>query len=234
MSDANPQALSRKTKISLLVILAAIAFLAFSYFVWFGIINQLDAARLTPAAWGEFGDFVGGIANPLVALFALYWLTESIKVQRQELADTRSILSAQSEIDKKRNFESTFFALLEHLNSMHGRLKERQSGESSDIAYLHDRVFLHDSAEDANEALEDLNEMCSHYFISLFQTLKFVASHFQDDLRNTDELVTKLERSTPSKEERVIADWLFYCGVNYEYERAYEHRRPPAFSSGAI
>lgn len=26
-----------------------------------------------------------------------------------------------------------------------------------------------------------------------------------------------------SKEERVIADWLFYCGVNYEYERAYEH-----------
>lgn len=26
-----------------------------------------------------------------------------------------------------------------------------------------------------------------------------------------------------SKEERVIADWLFYCGVNYFYERAYEH-----------
>lgn len=26
-----------------------------------------------------------------------------------------------------------------------------------------------------------------------------------------------------SKEERVIADWLFYNGVNYEYERAYEH-----------
>lgn len=26
-----------------------------------------------------------------------------------------------------------------------------------------------------------------------------------------------------SKEERVISDWLFYCGVTYEYERAYEH-----------
>lgn len=26
-----------------------------------------------------------------------------------------------------------------------------------------------------------------------------------------------------SKEERVIADWLFYCGVNYAYERTYEH-----------
>lgn len=26
-----------------------------------------------------------------------------------------------------------------------------------------------------------------------------------------------------SKEERVIADWLFYCGVDYVYERAYEH-----------
>ena len=48
--------------------------------------------------------------------------------------------------------------------------------------------------------------MCSHYFISLFQTLKFVASHFQDDLRNTDELVTKLERSTPSKEEKFYSN----------------------------
>lgn len=26
-----------------------------------------------------------------------------------------------------------------------------------------------------------------------------------------------------SMEERVIADWLFYCGVSYQYERAYEH-----------
>lgn len=26
-----------------------------------------------------------------------------------------------------------------------------------------------------------------------------------------------------SKEERIIANWLFYNGVNYEYERAYEH-----------
>jgi DNA helicase-4 len=26
-----------------------------------------------------------------------------------------------------------------------------------------------------------------------------------------------------SKEERVIADWLFYCGVDYVYEQAYEH-----------
>lgn len=26
-----------------------------------------------------------------------------------------------------------------------------------------------------------------------------------------------------SKEERVIANWLFYCGVEYAYERAYEH-----------
>lgn len=30
-------------------------------------------------------------------------------------------------------------------------------------------------------------------------------------------------KTVKSKEERTIADWLFYSGVEYEYERAYEH-----------
>lgn len=37
-------------------------------------------------------------------------------------------------------------------------------------------------------------------------------------------LTARGEEVVKSKEERTIADWLFYNGVNYEYERPYEHQ----------
>jgi hypothetical protein len=206
MADDTQEVLKQKTRKTLNVVFLAIAALAGSYFVWFGLINQLNPSTKDPSAWAEFGDFIGGLANPLVGLFALYWLTESIKVQRQELADTRSILNSQSDFDKKKNFESTFFSLLEHINSLHGRLKERQADESSELGYLYRRVFKNEYLKDANQALEENNDICSHYFISLYQTLKFIASHFQEDLRDKIELGTKLERTTPSEEEKFYSN----------------------------
>jgi hypothetical protein len=39
----------------------------------------INAPRSTdPASWGQFGDYIGGILNPVIALFAFYWLTQSI------------------------------------------------------------------------------------------------------------------------------------------------------------
>ncbi|HAV2819125.1 putative phage abortive infection protein [Acinetobacter baumannii] len=42
--------------------------------------------------WGTFGDFVGGTLNPVLAALAFYWLTSSIRLQIQELRDTRGVL----------------------------------------------------------------------------------------------------------------------------------------------
>lgn len=42
--------------------------------------------------WGTFGDFIGGILNPIFALFAFYWLTYSVRLQIKELKDTRQEL----------------------------------------------------------------------------------------------------------------------------------------------
>lgn len=61
------------------------------YFSWFVIFNKLP---LSPdsAHWGQFGDFVGGILNPLIAFSALFWLTRSVKLQKTELKETRKAL----------------------------------------------------------------------------------------------------------------------------------------------
>lgn len=58
------------------------------YFVYFGIMVGQPAAT-DPDKWGTFGDFFGGLMNPIVAFAAFYWLTQSVKLQKQELADTR-------------------------------------------------------------------------------------------------------------------------------------------------
>lgn len=51
--------------------------------------------------WGAFGDFFGGILNPIVAFAAFYWLTQSVKLQKSELADTRRELQAAANAQRE-------------------------------------------------------------------------------------------------------------------------------------
>ena len=44
-----------------------------SYIAWFWHARgQILSEK--PEAWGQFGDYVGGLLNPLVAYAAFYWL----------------------------------------------------------------------------------------------------------------------------------------------------------------
>lgn len=59
--------------------------------------------------WGAFGDYIGGLMNPLVAFAAFYWLTQSVKLQKAELkklneefAFTRKIQEDQYKNDLDR------------------------------------------------------------------------------------------------------------------------------------
>jgi len=45
-----------------------------------------------PATWGQVGDYFGGLLNPIVGACTLYWLLVSVRIQRTELAETRSAL----------------------------------------------------------------------------------------------------------------------------------------------
>lgn len=105
-----------------LIAIAIFAFIAISaYIINFGIIPYLEDEKLGLSSdsgdWGTFGDYIGGLLNPCIALFALYWLTSSIKTQVQELTETRrqfqQISDNQSAQTSLQNFESLFFQLLE-------------------------------------------------------------------------------------------------------------------------
>lgn len=42
--------------------------------------------------WGTFGDYVGGILNPVIAAFAFYLIAKTYELQKKELEETRKLL----------------------------------------------------------------------------------------------------------------------------------------------
>jgi hypothetical protein len=85
---------SRKFATGLIVVLV-LAY--FSYFIFFVEARESH----DPAAWGQFGDFIGGILNPMIAFLAFYWLTQSIQIQKEELELTRKTLEDTSKAQQK-------------------------------------------------------------------------------------------------------------------------------------
>ncbi len=92
-----------------------------------------------PDAWGQFGDYFGGVMNPIIALAALGLLAVGVRIQndtlreakkqlnlqRAELEQTRAVLSKQSEqlqlqaeAAQREVFEATFFRLMEALRRL--------------------------------------------------------------------------------------------------------------------
>jgi hypothetical protein len=74
-------------------------------------------------AFGQIGDLVGGLLNPMVSLLAFILIATSIKIQKEELAATRKELASsaishaeQVKITQEINKESRFFRLIEDLD----------------------------------------------------------------------------------------------------------------------
>lgn len=71
------------------------------------------------SSFGEWGDFFGGVLNPLLTFLTFMGLLVTIVIQQTELRESRvelkrsaDALLEQSESLKKQNFESTFFQML--------------------------------------------------------------------------------------------------------------------------
>jgi hypothetical protein len=93
--------LEKEIKKTHFLVLCLVLMVLFFYWFWFSYFksNVLSGAS---EAWGQFGDFIGGVFNPLVAYLALYWLTRSIRLQREELLEARKALQETSESQAKQ------------------------------------------------------------------------------------------------------------------------------------
>lgn len=121
-----------------------------------------------PGVWGQFGDYLGGFLNPLIAGAALYWLTQSVRIQHRELAETKAELAKTASSQAAQvtlaalaaeliATSAAFTALTEditHFRSLQRMLVEQISGTSySGILGFDGKSMNHD------QALRALSEM---------------------------------------------------------------------------
>lgn len=110
------------------VAVVAVVLTAFLHFfvgadIWF-----IEAKNTTTAVyWGQLGDFVGGMLNPVLSFFALLAVLISLRSQSAELRAARAearaaqnvleqqtkIFREQSKLVERQNFESVFFGVLQ-------------------------------------------------------------------------------------------------------------------------
>ncbi len=103
-----------------LVLLAISAFviLALAYLLTF----RTSYLSTNPDSWGQFGDYIGGLLNPLISGCTLFVAINVWRLQKDELAATRQTLLESMDIAKKQanlmnvqRIVQTMFSLIEQL-----------------------------------------------------------------------------------------------------------------------
>ena len=112
-------------------VLVTIGCVLLIYFVWFALMLRQGPSEST-AAWGTFGDYFGGLLNPIIAFTALYWLTRSVRLQKEELNETRAALEDSATAQRNQVEVSSWTALInantaqvQHLHYQLGQVKQR-------------------------------------------------------------------------------------------------------------
>jgi hypothetical protein len=98
------------------------------------VLHRIFNFREAPA-WGQLGDFWGGLLNPLVALSTLIVAVLVWKQQREELQETKKALEAQANTTEQQRREQRFFDLLNiYLRTLEGIQYTRQM--TADTPYI--------------------------------------------------------------------------------------------------
>lgn len=190
------------TSIILLTVLSSLIFFSLLFRVYihysqpeFTIINYLSHLfDIKLEKWGQSGDFIGGLLNPIIALVGSFLLYETYKITKKQ------IISADVD-SKKQKTESIFFNLLNQHDNITTQLELNCQELQLDISASRDRDFFNatsirgrlvfkvicqilaksGSATHTYEILQiNHNYILGHYFRNMYQLLKIL--HESDSL----------------------------------------------------
>lgn len=184
---------------------------------WFAVIGGIVAAIVIavfviwfagplsrdPAAWGQFGDYVGGLLNPTFSFLALLALlatlglqVRELKISAKELKNSADALIKQNETLRQQTFEGTFFELLKLLNEIVISLRVQQNlrvGRECFQLYLDElegRLINAKATDDYAAFVQvyekfysDYQAQLGHYFRLLYNVIKLVKGKALSDQR---------------------------------------------------
>lgn len=197
--------------------------------------------------FGQFGDFIGGTLNPILAflsfmalLYTIKIQTDELKLSREELEETRKELKGsriaqqeqsvslklQNKATELQIFENTFFQLLnqhnEYLDLMvkENKLKytEWTSGDEYDNGSINNPLTI----DELNLEFKRLNNdkrTIKNYFMTLYQILKFINE--KSEKYNIDEkFYTNIVRALI--DENVLKTLAVNC-ITYDFKKYKEY-----------
>src|SRR5450830_40791 len=106
-----------------------------AYIAWFWCFNGAPLST-SPSNWGVMGDFFGGILNPVVAYFAFYWLTKSVRLQKEELSETRKSLDEATEAQKDQAIYANITVRLDALSTLTSSIMSEVETQRMQIQFL--------------------------------------------------------------------------------------------------
>ncbi|MBL1262426.1 hypothetical protein [Candidatus Methylomicrobium oryzae] len=109
------------TKWVLLTLISVVLIVVVFYFVnfnshllkdhaWWSVYQNLSKDTGT---WGTFGDYIGGILNPIIAAFAFYLIAKTYELQKTELKATRNLLEVSTNAQQNQIELAALTALLD-------------------------------------------------------------------------------------------------------------------------
>jgi hypothetical protein len=111
---------------------------------------EIFGGRLNTSKYNDLGTFVGGISTPILSVSAFILLYLTYKSQKEELRESRLLLTQQTASIKKQQFENTFFNLLNQHNTIVNSIdivkRERKNimgGATTKEKYEFDIVTIH-------------------------------------------------------------------------------------------
>ena len=102
--------------------LLAIFIVIMAYFGYF-YLNLNSGFSDSPDAWSGFGDYFGGLLNPLLSFLALVLLIRSLEAQRNANDCLTNQIENSEHSEKLRKFENLFFGLISSQREIYKDLK---------------------------------------------------------------------------------------------------------------
>lgn len=128
--------------ISALIVIASVAFSYVRHFYYdlnFVLSND-------PAVWGQLGDYIGGILNPLLSFISIVLLIKSITLQNQANKNLKYEIENTKKTEKIRSFEAQLFNMID---------SQRQAFESFKVQIKIGRKIQTKSSVEAVISIED-------------------------------------------------------------------------------
>lgn len=120
-------------------------------------------------ALGAFGDFMGGLLNPLFAFMSFIGVLWTLKMSREELSETRRVMDGQLSTQLRQQFDSNFYELFSQLNKLQDQLLTDRKREILNILASKNKKSL-----ESTRATILTDRFISRYFMLLYQILKMI------------------------------------------------------------